>query len=134
MDMKEVQQERYYNRIMDDIKISDNKDVELVDGDFPKVSGIDRIIQHIDTALHILPTDWCLDYTQGVNYILGMRGYPEIMSSQIKQAIASVEGVDMVLKYNFYEGRNRTFYVSATVKVGNSEIPINKEINPSSLI
>jgi hypothetical protein len=119
---------------MKDVLISDDNDVELIDGDFPVVSGTNRVIQHINTALHILITDWVLDYTQGIDYITGLRGYPEIMSAQIKKAINSVEGVDTVLKYNFYEGDNNTYYVAATVKVGNSEISINNEINPQSLV
>ena len=43
------------------------------------------------------------------------------------------EGVDTVLKYNFYIDENRIYRVAATVKIGNSEIPINDEINPITL-
>lgn len=119
---------------MKDILITDDNDVELVEGDFPVVSDTDRIIQHINTALHIMITDWCLDATQGVDYIKGLRGYPEVMSAQIKKAINSVEGVDTVLKYNFYKSDNNVYRVECTVKIGNTEIEVNNDINPSSLI
>ena len=115
-----------------DIKIK-NGHINLVNGDFELVSGIDRIKQHIYTGLRILVADWVLDVNAGINYFGGMRKYPEILSAQIKNAINTVEGVDTVLKYNFYIDKDNVYNVSCTVKVGNTEIPINEQINPAVL-
>ncbi len=118
-----------------DIKITkENFDVELINGDFPVVSGIDRIIQHIDVGLKLLITDWILNYKDGINYIYGMKGYSDVLSAQVKNAIMTVEGVDTVLKYNFEEEDNNVYHITATVKIGNSEIAINRDINPTELL
>lgn len=115
-----------------DIKIQDGH-IVLVNGDFVEVNAVDRIIQQISVGLKILLGDWVLDENAGVNYFGGFRMYPEILSAQIKNAINSVEGVDTILKYQFYIDRNNIYHVSATVKIGNSEILINEEISPKSL-
>lgn len=105
----------------------------LENGDLVLVRDLNRIKQHILTGLYLLAGDWVLDNSQGVSYWTGMRAYPEILSAQIKRAINTVDGVDTVLKYNFYIDDNEIFHVTATVKVGNSEIAINEDINPNVL-
>lgn len=105
----------------------------LENGDLVLVRDLNRIKQHIINGLYLLAGDWVLDNSQGVSYWSGMRAYPEILSAQIKRAINTVEGVDTVLKYNFYIDDNEIFHVTATVKVGNSEIAINEDINPNVL-
>ena len=117
----------------DDIKIIDNRLI-LEDGDLSLVQGINRIIQQIKVGLLLLQGDWVLDINEGISYFSGMRAYPEILSAQIKHAINTVDGVDTVLKYNFYQDNDNIIHVSATVKIGNSEIPINEDINPKVLM
>lgn len=105
----------------------------LENGDLVLIRDINRIKQHIITGLYLLAGDWVLDNSQGVSYWSGMRAYPEILSAQIKRAINTVDGVDTVLKYNFYIDDDEIFHVTATVKVGNSEIAISEDINPNVL-
>ena len=116
----------------DDIKIENNRLV-LEDGDLSIVRDINRIKQHIITGLYLLIGDWVLDQTQGISYFTGMRAYPEILSAQIKRAINTVDGVDTVLKYNFRITDDNIFKIDCTIKVGNSEIAVNEEINPNLL-
>jgi len=115
-----------------DIKITDGH-LLLEDGDLQLVRDINRIKQHIITGLYILVGDWILDQSAGVDYLGGMRAYPEILSAQIKRAINTVDGVDTVLKYNFNITNDNIFKVACTVKVGNTEIAINEEINPNTM-
>ena len=105
----------------------------LENGDLVLIRDLNRIKQHIITGLYLLAGDWVLDNSQGISYWTGMRAYPEILSAQIKRAINTVDGVDTVLKYNFYIDNDEIFHVTATVKVGNSEIAINEDINPNVL-
>ena len=105
----------------------------LENGDLDKVLDINRIKQHIISGLYLLAGDWVLDQSQGVSYWTGMRAYPEILSAQIKRAINTVDGVDTVLKYNFNITKDNTFDIKCTVKVGNTEIAINENINPTQL-
>ena len=105
----------------------------LENGDLVLVRDLNRIKQHIITGLYLLAGDWVLDNSQGVSYWTGMRAYPEILSAQIKRAINTVDGVDTVLKYNFRITEDNTYLITATVKVGNSEIMINEDINPMQL-
>lgn len=116
----------------DDIKITDNH-IVLENGDFPIVRDINRIMQHIRTGLHLLVGDWVLDRSAGISYFTGMRAYPEILSAQIKKAINTVDGVDTVLKYNFQQNENNIIEVSATVKVGNSELAVNEKFDLTAL-
>jgi len=105
----------------------------LENGDLVLVRDINRIIQQIYVGLRLLVADWVLDVNAGINYFGGLRAYPEILSAQIKRAINSVDGVDTVLKYNFYQDDNNIVHVSCTVKVGNSEIAVNEDINLQTL-
>lgn len=115
-----------------DVKIKDNHLV-LEGGDLVLVDGTDRVIQHLSVGLRILLGDWVLDQTQGIDYFGGMRAYPEVLSAQIKNAINTVENVQTVLKYNFYINEDDVYEVSATVKVGNTEIAVNDVIYTKSL-
>lgn len=115
-----------------DIKITNNR-LLLEGGDLPLVTDTNRIIQHLSVGLRLLLGDWVLDQTQGIDYFGGMRAYPEILSAQIKNAINTVEGVQTVLKYNFYINEDDIYEVSATVKVGNTEIAVNDVIYTKSL-
>ena len=117
----------------DDIKIENNHLV-LEDGDLELTQEINRIIQQIKVGLLLLLGDWVLDTNEGIDYFGGMRAYPEVLSAQIKHAINTVDGVDTVLKYNFYQDNDNIIHVSATVKIGNSEIPINENIYPKVLV
>ena len=112
-----------------DIKIENNR-LPLEDGDLILVRDINRVKQHIITGLYLLVGDWILNQNDGISYFTGMRAYPEILSAQIKRAINTVDGVDTVLKYNFQQDNDNIIRVRCTVKVGNSEIAINEEINP----
>ena len=114
---------------MKDIKLTDNNDIELLDGDIPLIDGNERVIQQIKTGLFILPFTWILDYRVGVDYISGLREYPRIMFAQVKNAIKRVWGVDNVLKFQANIDREQIYYISANVKIGNSEIPINEVLN-----
>lgn len=115
-------------------KVGDTVNRLLLDnGDLSLVMEINRIKQHIISGLYLLIGDWVLDQGQGVSYFTGMRAYPEILSAQIKRAINTVDGVDTVLKYNFNITKDNIFQVRATVKVGNTEIAVNEEINPTQI-
>ena len=116
----------------DDIKITDGH-LLLENGDLQLVRGINRILQHIKVALYILVGDWVLDSSVGISYFTGMRAYPEILSAQTKRSINIVDGVDTVLKYNFYQDENNIINVSSSVKVGNSEIAVNEQLNSTAL-
>lgn len=116
----------------DDIKI-ENGHLNLENGDLVLIRGVNRIIQHIRTGLFILMGDWSLDNSIGISYFSNMRAYPEILSAQIKRSINIVDGVDTVLKYNFYQDNDNIINVSASVKIGNSEIPINETFNSTTL-
>lgn len=102
----------------------------LVNGDWEMVRGMECVKQQIDVGLHIMKGDWVLDSTAGIDYVGGLRAYPEILNAQIKKAINTVENVDTVLKYNFYEDDNNVYHVTGTVKSGNTELIVNSNINP----
>ena len=112
---------------MKDLKITNN-DIELVEGDLPLVDGLDRTIQHVETGLFINLGDWVLDSSQGINYILGLRKYPEIMRSQIKNAIKTAYGVDGLTSFSMIFDEKQKYQVKATFQSGNQQYSLLKEV------
>ena len=112
---------------MKDLKIKNN-DIELVEGDLPLVDGLERTVQHVETGLMILLGDWVLDSTQGVDYILGLRKYPEIMRSQIKNSIKTAYGVDALTSFSMTFNENQKYEVKATFQSGNQYYSLQKEV------
>lgn len=112
---------------MKDLKLKEN-DLELIDGDLPLVDSLERTKQHIDTGLKLLTNDWCLNPSEGINYILGLRGYPEIMRSQIKHAIRTVFGVNSLTKFSMEFTKDQKYIVNATIRSGNEEFSLSKEV------
>lgn len=112
---------------MNDLKVTDKNRIAIENGDFEMVEEENRLKQHIKTGLKILPQDWVLDYRKGVDYIGGIRAYPNILKAQIKNAIQEAFGVDRVLKYVF-DYSDETIKVSGTVLSGNNELPFEGAI------
>lgn len=110
---------------MKDIK---NNEEHLVfeNGDLALVDGKDRVIQQIKAGLKIFKGDWFLDYRKGIDYINGLKAYPNILKSEIKTAIQEVLDVDNVLDYTF-KIDNQKYYVSARVLVNNETVYLNGE-------
>lgn len=110
-----------------DIKIDfDNNDLEFKDGDLVVVSGDECIKQQVKTGLFILPCDWFIDLTKGINYFHGFRNDDKKSKAQIKDEIKSVEGVDRLGKFSF-DNSTQKWKVNAIIYTANSEIEINAE-------
>ena len=85
-----------------DIKIDfDNNDLDFENGDLVVVDGNDCIKQQIKTGLFILPFDWFIDLTVGINYFVGFRNEPKKLKAQIKDEVKSVDGVARLGKFSF---------------------------------
>ena len=111
-----------------DIKIDfDNYDLELKDGDLVVVSGNDCIKQQIKTGLFILPMDWFIDITKGINYFISFRDNPKKLRAQIKDAIEEVEGVVRLGKFNFDSSTRKWKVKSSVYTVNNDTIEVNAE-------
>lgn len=111
---------------MKDLRVTDNNRISIKNGDFKMVEEENRLKQHIKTGLKILPQDWILDYRKGIDYIGGLRAYPNILKAQIKNAIQEVFGVDRVLNYEF-DDSEETIKVSGTALSGNNAISFEGE-------
>jgi len=109
-----------------DIKIKDNT-LFIENGDFALVDKIDKILQQCSIGLRILIGEWVLDYRQGIDYPGGLKKNANILKSQIKNALLSVDGVEQVLNYVF-DTTSKNYLVSATLVIGNQEIQLNEEI------
>lgn len=110
---------------MKDVEYNGN---ELVfeNGDLSLVSGKDRVCQHVVTGLKILKGDWFLDYRKGIDYINGLKAYPNILKAEIKTAIQEVFGVDNVRDYEFRRVIDK-YKVNATVLIDNQEYYLSEE-------
>ena len=105
-----------------DIKIDfDNYDLAFENGDLIVTK------QQIKTGLFILPMDWFLDITRGINYFLGFRNNPKKLMAQIKDAIKSVEGVIRLGKFKFDTSTQKWKVKAIAYTVNNDIIEVNAE-------
>ena len=110
-----------------DIKIDfENNDLEFKNGDLVVTSGDECIKQQVKTGLFILPFDWFIDITKGINYFHGFRNDDKKLKAQIKDAIKSVEGVERLGKFAF-DNSTTNWNVQAIIYTANSEIEVNSE-------
>lgn len=114
---------------MKDIKCTENNTFEFKNGDFILVDGVDRVKQHITTGVKgILPGTWILDIKAGIDHFSGLAAYTSIYKAQIKNAIKSVWGVDL-LKTFVFDDSTQDYKVNGTVLVGNENLNFNEEIS-----
>lgn len=112
---------------MKDVLITDDNDIELIDGDLAVVDGRERIKQHVKTAIFTLPLSWLLDYRVGVDIINGLKAYPRVLVAQIKQAILQCYGVDNLLKFKT-DLSTENYKISGAIISGNDEVAVNTNI------
>lgn len=110
---------------MKDIK-TDGKNLIFENGDLVLVDGKERVTQQIMVGLKIFKGDWFLDYRKGIDYVNGLKAYPNILKSEIKTAIQEVLDVQNVLDYTFKIDKQK-YYVSAKVVVNNETVYLNGE-------
>lgn len=86
---------------MKDLKIKDNA-IDFENGDWVLVGGIDRVVQHIRTALRMLKGDWLLNYRKGINFFDNLKDMDDAtLKAEIKTAVREVYGVENIKKFNF---------------------------------
>lgn len=72
---------------MKDIKVTEDNKLEMLNGDFVLVDGVDRVKQHLTTGIKgILPGTWLLDIKAGC-YFGGMAVYTSILKAQLKMLL-----------------------------------------------
>ena len=111
-----------------DIKIDfENYDLKFENGDLVVTDGNDCIKQQVKTGLFILPLDWFIDITKGINYFVSFRDNPKKLRAKIRDAIQEVEGVVRIGKFTF-DSKSAKWKVNSSVyTVNNDIIEINAE-------
>ena len=79
---------------MTDIMIKNNR-LEIYDGDFLPVKGIDEVKQHILVALNTFKGDWVLNPQKGINYSRGFRN-TTLLENDVKKQLNAVKNVRSV--------------------------------------
>ena len=111
-----------------DIKIDfDNYDLAFENGDLVITDGNECIKQQVRTGLFILPLDWFLDITKGINYFISFRDNPKKLRAQIEDAIKSVQGIVRLGNFKFYSSTTRWKVQAILYTVNNDTIEINSE-------
>lgn len=114
---------------MKDIKITEDNKLEMRNGDFVLVDGVERVKQHITTGVKgILLGTWLLDMKAGIDYFGGMAAYTSILKAQIKNAIKDVWGVTLLKTFNF-DDSTQNYKVSGVVLVDNENLNFSEEIS-----
>lgn len=110
---------------MKDLK-NNGDNLVFENGDLALVDGKDRVQQQVIVGLKILKGDWYLDYRKGIDYINGLKAYPNLLKTEIKEAIKEVLDVENVLDYTFKRS-GRNYDVSAKVLVNNEVFYVQGE-------
>ena len=111
-----------------DIKIDfDNYDLAFENGDLVVVDNVDCIKQQIRTGLFILPMDWFIDISKGINYFLAFRDNYKKLKAQIKDEIQSVFGVIRLGKFKLNRLAQRWSVNAIVYTVDNDVIEVNAE-------
>lgn len=114
---------------MKDIKVTDDNKLEMLNGDFVLIDGVDRIKQHLTTAIKgILPGTWLLNPKAGIDYFGGMSAYTSILKAQIKNAIREVWGVTLLKTFSFTD-ENQVYKINGTVAIENEDLNFNEELS-----
>ena len=115
---------------MKDIKLTENNRLELKNGDFILIDGVDRIKQHIKIAVQgILPGTWLLDAKIGIDWFSGLAVYLSILKAQVKNTINNVWGVDLLRNYNFDDSNPEEYKVTGVVITNNENLNFNEVIS-----
>ena len=110
-----------------DIEIDfNNSDLTFKNGDLVVTSETDCIRQQVATGLFILPCDWFLDITKGINYFTAFRNEPKKLQAQIKDEVKSVEGVERLGKFKF-DSSSTNWKVNVIIYTVNGEVAINAQ-------
>lgn len=91
------------------------KDVAIINGDLPTVSGLEQIQQNVLQTLGVFLGEWFLDNTIGVDYygtVFVKNPNQAAINAMFISVILGVAGVQSVLAFNAAPGAGRTFAVS----------------------
>lgn len=105
----------------------ENYDLKFENGDLVVVSDTDCIKQQIKTGLFILPMDWFIDITKGINYFVSFRNNPKKLRAKIMDAIESVENVIRIGQFKFDSTTTKWKVQAAVYTTNNDVIEINAE-------
>ena len=87
-----------------DLKLNENYDLDIVDGDLVLVSGADEVAQSAGIRLLHIQAEWYYDYTLGIPWLDNMftvaTSY-EQKTKIIKDTIMGTPGVNQILTFNF---------------------------------
>ena len=96
-------------------------------GDLKLIDGLQRIKQHILTALYTLKGDWLIDDRKGIDLPRGMREN-SFLINDVKSQILGVDGVNKIKEFKFYrEGTNIKIYAHVLTEMG--DIELNEVVN-----
>lgn len=123
--IKEQTQEQWYNINMD-IKLDINNLI-FENGDLVLVSGLEKIKQHILTALYTLKGDWLLDYEKGIDLPRGMREHAFLLND-VKNQITGVDGVNRIRKIDLIR-EGTTIKIYAVISTINGDVEISEVMN-----
>lgn len=87
-----------------DLKLNDNYDLAIEDGDLVLVDGADEVAQNAAIRLLFIEGEWFFDYTQGIPWMdnmFTMATSYEQKAKIIKDTILNTPGVNQLLSFTF---------------------------------
>ncbi|MBR6099072.1 hypothetical protein IKP85_04930 [bacterium] len=113
---------------MTDIMIKNNK-LQISDGDFTTVSGVEEVKQHLIAALNTFKGDWVLNKAKGINYSYGFRN-TNSMRNDVKKQLLGVKHVRSVDNFEMvFDKQSLSLKVTAIIKTTYGKIYLEENIN-----
>ena len=112
---------------MSDLQITDDG-LGREDNNFIIINGVEKVRQHIVTALNTFYTDWILDCTKGIDYALGLRNM-EFLEYDVKRQLKEVEDVESVNDFSMdFDRETLTVNISAQIKTAYGMLDLSESI------
>lgn len=112
---------------MTDIKIQSNG-LEVRNGDFANVSGVEEIKQHITVALNTFKGDWILNRDKGINYSHGFRNM-SFLENAVKNQLNNIDNVISTENFEMtFDKNSLAIKISAIVNTTFGKIYIDEAI------
>ena len=105
--------------------LSDGKNFTMQDGDFAVVEGVEKVKQHIITALNTFYSDWIIDKEKGIDFVNGLRN-TDLLDADIHKQILEIKDVLGISYFRLsYDTSTHTVEISANIQTEYGDISIN---------
>ena len=105
--------------------LSNGENFIMQDGDFATVEGVEKVKQHIITALNTFYSDWIIDKEKGIDFVNGLKN-TDLLDADARKQILEIKDVLGISYFCLsFNKSTLTVDISATIQTEYGDISIN---------